>query len=429
MDPMIIGLIVDTLGAFVMMGLALWVWRVRPHHALNRRFAALVSVLAVSILFLNIGWSFDHLDRSSARDLFGALGGAILLVASVLVVRLERCVPRTRTERPSRADRALPPLLACLYLATIVLSLVLTIGSVNRTVGPTSTVAALLNGVGVHMLTAAVVFLVVRMAFRYARSGPAEGHLRWQTATIAIALGGFPFYAAATGAIEVPVPGAVSTPFDGLLLFPLVTVAVVWLWAGAGPHGRLATATALVLLTLVLAGMAIAARYGSMVAINSGILGGVRVLGTLLLAYAIVRHQLFDIDLKIKWTISRGTLVGIFLAVFFVGTVMAENFLTDRYGWAVGGVSAGLLLFALTPLQRLADQVSTFAMPHVHDSADYRSLRMRSIYQAAVTSALRDGHVSDEERDLLATLADELGLSAGEARSLEREMTDDAPTA
>jgi len=61
----------------------------------------------------------------------------------------------------------------------------------------------------------------------------------------------------------------------------------------------------------------------------------------LLVAYALLQHRLFDIDLKIKWTIKRGTLAAIFIAVFFVAAQVAQNLFSESYGVWIGGVAAG----------------------------------------------------------------------------------------
>lgn len=52
---------------------------------------------------------------------------------------------------------------------------------------------------------------------------------------------------------------------------------------------------------------------------------------------------------------------------------MAQTFLTDVYGFVVGGVAAGLLLFAIHPLQRVAERVADAAMPGVRDPRDISS--------------------------------------------------------
>lgn len=111
---------------------------------------------------------------------------------------------------------------------------------------------------------------------------------------------------------------------------------------------------------------------------------------TALLGYGILRYQLLDIDLQIKRAIGRATVATTFAALVFVTAVTAENFLTDRYGWIAGGVAAGLLLFALTPLQRFAEHVADRAMPHVRDDSEYRLVKKLEVFRAAYEGALED---------------------------------------
>lgn len=144
---------------------------------------------------------------------------------------------------------------------------------------------------------------------------------------------------------------------------------------------------------------------------------------TALLGYGILRYQLLDIDLQIKRAIGRATVATTFAALVFVTAVTAENFLTDRYGWIAGGVAAGLLLFALTPLQRFAEHVADRAMPHVRDDSEYRLVKKLEVFRAAYEGALEDGVVTDRERTILARLQDQLGITATEALQVERAAT------
>lgn len=140
----------------------------------------------------------------------------------------------------------------------------------------------------------------------------------------------------------------------------------------------------------------------------------------LLLAYGFLKTQLFDIDLKVKWTLRRGTMASAFLAVFFVVTAVAEQVL-QSYGALVGGVAVGALLFALRPLERAADRLADRAMPRVQDTAEYRTVKKREVYRAAVEGALQDGDVTEKERAMLARLAESLGIGPVEMNDVERE--------
>lgn len=147
---------------------------------------------------------------------------------------------------------------------------------------------------------------------------------------------------------------------------------------------------------------------------------GAALLFAVLLSHAILRTQLFDIDLKLKWTVRQGTIVAFFLAAFFVVSELAAQVLAPRLGTVSGILAAGALLFFLAPLQRLAERVSDRAMPGVRDTEEYRTVRKREVYQAAVESAMRDGRITDRERDVLATLADQLGLTHRDVGEIER---------
>lgn len=146
-----------------------------------------------------------------------------------------------------------------------------------------------------------------------------------------------------------------------------------------------------------------------------------------LLAYGILKHQLFEIDLRIKWTIRRGTIAAAFVGAFFVVSEVAQVFFAGLIGPILGIVAAGLLAFVLAPLQRAADRLAERAMPGVHDTDEYRLVRRREVYLATVEGALVDGSISDRERDMLARLQDQLGLTGTEARDLERRALASRP--
>jgi hypothetical protein len=141
-----------------------------------------------------------------------------------------------------------------------------------------------------------------------------------------------------------------------------------------------------------------------------------------LLGYGILHAQLFDIDIKIKLGVRRGTIAAIFVAVFLVVAELAQNFLSTRYGWAFGGVAAGLLLLALRPVQRVAERVADTAMPHVKPTSDYLVFRKMQVYRAALEGAAEDGVITEKERAILARLRAELAIEAEDAALLEAEV-------
>ncbi len=138
-----------------------------------------------------------------------------------------------------------------------------------------------------------------------------------------------------------------------------------------------------------------------------------------LVAYAVLRHQLFDIDLKIKWTLRRGTVVGALAAVFFLVKEAVEAFVPGEGALAGifgAAVVAALLYPAWTGSSRLVERL----MPGVADTNEYRTVRKREVYRAALDEVMADGDLSEKDRNVLTGLADRLGLSNEDAQSLKR---------
>lgn len=151
-------------------------------------------------------------------------------------------------------------------------------------------------------------------------------------------------------------------------------------------------------------------------------------LGTLLavpmIAYGILRAHLFDIDLRIQWTIKQSTLATIVVTLIFLLTEGADRFLSAELGNFVGLLAAAVVVFFLTPLQRFAERVASAAMPNTENTPEYAMFRKLQVYEAALAEALPDGKISERERDLLERLRDSLGISAADADSIERELRD-----
>lgn len=150
-------------------------------------------------------------------------------------------------------------------------------------------------------------------------------------------------------------------------------------------------------------------------------------LGTLiavpLIAYGILRTQLFDIDLRIRWTIKQSTVAGIFVAVFYLVSEGADRLLSSEFGNVLGLLASALVVFFLVPLQRFAESVASAAMPHTQDTPEYVAYRKLQVYEAALIEALEfGGGISEKERALLNRLRDSLGVSEAVADEMERDI-------
>jgi len=118
-------------------------------------------------------------------------------------------------------------------------------------------------------------------------------------------------------------------------------------------------------------------------------------LGTLLavplIAYGILRAHLFDIDLKIRWTIKQSTLAALVVAIIFLVSEGASTFLSVELGTVAGLIGAAVVIFFLTPLQHFAERVAATAMPRTQNTPEYVAFRKMQVYEAALIDAMSEG--------------------------------------
>ncbi|HLE47096.1 MAG TPA: hypothetical protein VI818_02270 [Candidatus Thermoplasmatota archaeon] len=170
-------------------------------------------------------------------------------------------------------------------------------------------------------------------------------------------------------------------------------------------------------------------------------LGLLRVFGTiwtaalpaaLFVGYAFSKHRLFDLPARTRWTIEKGTLAGMFVTLAFIGTEGAQSFLESfaaRQGWnniaaVVGIVGAGVIVLAVTPLQRFAHRVAVRAMPDAKPLRDMSDDERVNLYREQVELAWLDGNLERKERLLLDSLRGRLGLAPDVASRIEGEVVE-----
>ena len=139
-----------------------------------------------------------------------------------------------------------------------------------------------------------------------------------------------------------------------------------------------------------------------------------------LLAYAILKYQLFSIDLRLRFVLRQGSAGALIATVFLVASEALESVV------AVDGLVAGVLLAMLVavllrPAQTVAERIAAKLMPNVKPDDAYFEQRRLAIFGAALESATLDGEISPDERELLNRLKSELSLDDGLASRLERE--------
>jgi hypothetical protein len=141
-----------------------------------------------------------------------------------------------------------------------------------------------------------------------------------------------------------------------------------------------------------------------------------------LIAYGILRAHLFDIDLRIRWTIKQSTLAAVFVALMFLLSEGADRLLSAQLGNFAGLLAAAFVVFFLAPLQRFAERVASVAMPNTQNTPEYAAYRKLQVYESALAEALQEGGISEKERSLLNRLRDTLGISSTDAASLENDL-------
>jgi hypothetical protein len=141
-----------------------------------------------------------------------------------------------------------------------------------------------------------------------------------------------------------------------------------------------------------------------------------------LIAYGILRTQLFDIDLRIRWTIKQSTIAAAVLAIVYLVSEGASRLLSAELGNVAGLFAAAVVVYFMAPLQRIAERVASAAMPNTVNTPEYAAFRKLQVYEAAVAEALQGDGISQRERALLNRLRESLGILPGDAAAVEREL-------
>ena len=138
-----------------------------------------------------------------------------------------------------------------------------------------------------------------------------------------------------------------------------------------------------------------------------------------IIAYGILRTQLFDIDLRIRWTIKQSTFAAMVVGIVFVLSEGVEWLVSSEMGDTWGLAAAALVVFFLKPLQGFAERVVSRLMPRTQNTPEYKNSRKKMVYESALSEAQQDGVLSKNERALLVRLRDSLGISESDAELIE----------
>ncbi|MFO1534177.1 MAG: hypothetical protein ABR586_00780 [Thermoplasmatota archaeon] len=137
-------------------------------------------------------------------------------------------------------------------------------------------------------------------------------------------------------------------------------------------------------------------------------------------AYALVRHRLFGIDIHLRRGVVRGAVLVVFLGVFVSISKIAENYLST-FGIVVGGILAGLALLALSPLEKLGRRIADAVVPTAAPVEAMPAGDKLGLYASQVRLVWSDGAMGRKERILLDQLRDRLGIPFDVAARIEHE--------
>jgi hypothetical protein len=197
-----------------------------------------------------------------------------------------------------------------------------------------------------------------------------------------------------------------------------VTLASILAWAVPSTSAPWRLRVFLALGGAAVVGLALAPLFFT---VNSvyGLFGVMRTAGAACLAIAVVKHDLLGVPLP-RLAVKRGLGATAALAALFIVAQVAQNFFAAQYGLLMGGVVAGAVVFAASPIQRAMERATdksaarreTTPLPRTSDAGK------ESAYRVALGVALRDKRLTREETLGLAQLADELGLSHMRAKEI-----------
>ncbi|MGQ0536323.1 MAG: hypothetical protein ACT4PT_09645, partial [Methanobacteriota archaeon] len=373
--------------------LGLAVARVRPRRRGNLALAAFCACFGVALLVNNLLEGPD----TFVAEVSVTLPAYFAAFVALLVVGLR--FPADIATHPRRREGLALASGAALLAAAAGVILVQAVASIPTATPRPPDVALITNLIGSgHMLTvAAYAFVLVLLAHRAAFSANMSAREAGACVLVSTALLLYPGVIAGAVADPRRVPG-----FGLPWALVLATVCALWLMAtrdrSGFPMTRAARNVALLAPAVFLVGMIYAAAGGLGPASPGPIVGIARIAGVLVLVYAILRHQLLGLDVKVKWTLKQSTVAATFIAVFFVVSESASTFFAGSVGPYLGIAAAGLLVFAFAPLQHLAQRVADKAMPGVKAVGEMNSEERAAAYREMLRVAWRDGNVDKSER-------------------------------
>lgn len=152
------------------------------------------------------------------------------------------------------------------------------------------------------------------------------------------------------------------------------------------------------------------------------VLGLWRLALPLLVTYALLRYSLFDVDVRMKRGLGKGTVVAVFVLLLVLASEVVENLVAQSQGQVFGFVAAAIMTVTFRPVEGVGVRVAERMLPDVKPIQAQSPGERRRFYQDHVVLAVEDGRLTPKERVLLDELATRLGIRPGTARRLEEQV-------
>lgn len=350
--------------------------------------------------WLNLAFQFPIL-------LTAGIGAAGLLL---LAHRFPR--PLLPAERRSRVWALAPLVLLCVAIYPQVAA---AIGATPVPASALQIVGFTINAGGFEVLRGLMWGTVLLLALRYRNAKDSADRSRMALMAAAVSI--YPSMYGAWTALPDAAHGKYPEAWEfWVTILVVAMMAAAWLRCARGPGAAAARNVVLVILSAPLIGMLVSAVNPEF---SPSFLA--RLAAILILAFAVLRHQMLGLDVKVRFAIKTSTIAAVFLAVLFVVANIAQNYLGGTYGIWVGGAAAGMLFFAMSPIQRAAERLSEKAVPIAAAAGvavpSSTASNSDDLYRRALRLALSDRRLTTDEELTLAELSEHFGL--GHRRALE----------
>ncbi|MGQ0536675.1 MAG: hypothetical protein ACT4PT_11460 [Methanobacteriota archaeon] len=410
----------DIASGVLLLALGAYVASVRPRRDGNVAFGVFAAAFGVAYGVLAVAWG--RWFTGLVQDGLLLLAAGLAVVASAALVSVVLSFPRPLGENKARIlalTGAVFTVVSVVIFALYWADAASAIQAFRSTFGEgVSTGVYLASFVAYPLFNSALWAALFLFALRYRSEAAGDEAVRRQLALGSAGLVVWhAFWARPRGGLGFGSTDAVVQAAEIGSFVIMLAYAGLWLWNMTRGPPKLARNVAWVTLGASLAGNVTFSLWPEWA--FAGGSGLMRLLGVAVFAYAILRHQLLGVDVKVRWTISKTTIAAVFVAVFFVVSETAQEFFGETIGSTYLGIlAAGLLVFAIAPLSRLADRIAEKAVPiSGHPSTGSVAARSEATYRAALRAAMRDGVITRREETHLAEVAENLGI--GHRRALE----------